>query len=154
MQIAEKNARQLLARSRAEPVTIAPDRTVLEALQRMAEHDIGALLVVQGATMVGVLSERDCVRKVDLYAREAATTPVRDIMTEKVIYATPDNTIQQCMALMKTRRIRHLPVMEGARPIGMLSIRDVLEELISEEEELIRKLQQDRLYFTETGGTY
>jgi len=94
------------------------------------------------------------VRKVDLYAREAATTPVRDIMTEKVIYATPDNTIQQCMALMKTRRIRHLPVMEGARPIGMLSIRDVLEELISEEEELIRKLQQDRLYFTETGGTY
>lgn len=151
----EKTARQLLATSsRADVLAVKPDDTVLVALKVMAEHDIGAVLVMQGASMLGVLSERDCVRKVELRGRIAATTAVRDIMTEKVVYATPDNTVSQCMVLMKTKRIRHLPVMEGSRVIGVLSVRNVLEALISEEEQLIQQLQQDRLYFTETGGTY
>ncbi len=150
----DKTARQLLARSRAEPLAVKPDETVLAALKVMADHDIGAVLVMQGTTMVGVLSERDCVRKVELRGKTAAATVVRDIMTEKVVHAAPDDTITQCMALMKSKRIRHLPVVEGSRVIGVLSVRDVLEELISEEEELIKKLEQDRLYFTETGGTY
>jgi CBS domain-containing protein len=154
MQISEKSARQLLARSRALPVSVSPDDTVMQALKVMADHDIGAVLVMQGTTMVGVLSERDFARKVELHGKTAATAKVREIMTEKVVYATPDNSMQQCMALMKAKHIRHLPVMEGSRVVGMLSARDVLEELISEEEELIRQLQQDRLYFTETGGTY
>ena len=150
----QKSARQLLARSRAEPLAVAPDATVLAAMQKMADHDIGAVLVMQGSQLVGLLSERDCVRKVELRGRTAAATPVREAMIEKIVYAAPDDTLSRCMVLMKTQRIRHLPVIENGRPIGVVSVRDVLEELISEEEEHVHQLEQERLYFTVSGGTY
>jgi CBS domain-containing protein len=154
MEKATKTARHLLENKTLGTVSVKPEDSVLATLKVMAEHDIGAVVVMNGDTLAGILSERDCARKLDLLGRTAAGTLVRDIMTARVVFATPNNTVDQCLALMKDKRIRHLPVVDGGRVIGVLSIRDVLEELIAEEEQLIQQLQQDRLYFTETGGTY
>ena len=144
--------------SRGKPhrvIAVAPDDTVLQALKVMAENDIGAVVVMRGEAMVGILSERDCARKVDLRGKTAAGTRVREIMTEKVVFAKPADTIVQCMALMKERRIRHLAVVEGSRVIGVLSSRDVLEEVIAEEEVVLKDLQQERIFYAgDTGGTY
>ena len=105
--------------------------------------------------MVGILSERDCARKVELRGRTAASTRVREIMTEKIVFVTPADSLVQCMALMKGRRIRHLPVVDGSKVVGMLSARDVLEQVIAEEEGALKDLQQERIYYAgNTGGTY
>jgi len=152
---AKKTAREFLAGKPHRLIAVAPDDTVLQALKVMAENDIGAVLVMRGEAMVGILSERDCARKVDLRGKTAAGTRVREIMTEKVVYATLGDTIVQCMVLMKGRRIRHLPVVEGSKVVGMLSARDVLEQVIAEEEVVLKDLQQERIYYAgNTGGTY
>src|SRR5262245_22668249 len=115
-----KTAREFLAGKPRGAIAVGPDDTVLQALKVMAEKDIGAVLVMRGESMVGILSERDCARKVELQGRTAASTRVREIMTEKIVFAAPGDTCVQCMALMKQWRIRHLPVVEAGRVLGVL----------------------------------
>ena len=154
MQKYVRTARQLLEAKPRGYVALGPNDSVLAALRVMAERDIGAVLVMEGERLVGIFSERDHARRVDLQGKSAASTALRDVMTSKVVFVTPANTLAQCMALMKQMRLRHLAVMEGDKVTGMLSSRDVLEELIGDEELLIQDLQRERLYFTTTGGYY
>src|SRR5215831_2246224 len=152
---ANKTARELIERKPHGVIAVSPDETVLQALKILAEKDIGTVLVMRGESMVGILSERDCARKVDLKGRAAANTRVRDIMTEQVVVARPATTIVQCMALMKERRIRHLPVVDGTKVLGVLSSRDVLEEIIAEEKGVLEDLQHEMIFYGgNTGGTY
>ena len=117
-----------------------PDATVFEALQIMADKDIGALLVFESGQLVGMFSERDYARRVILRGKSAKETLVRDIMTPQVIFVRPEHTIEQCMALMTERRIRHLPVMDGDQVVGVISIGDVVKSIISEQEFVIEQL--------------
>ena len=152
---AKKTVREFLVGKPHGVIAVAPDDTVLQALKVMAEKDIGAVLVMRGDSMVGILSERDYARKVDLKGRAAADTRVHEIMTEKIVFVTPADTIMQCTALMKQRRIRHLPVVDGSKVIGVLSARDVLEEVIAEEEVALKDLQHERIFYGgNTGGSY
>ena len=122
--------------------SIGPDATVYEALTLMAEKDVGALLVLDSAgQLVGILSERDYARKIVLKGKTSRETAVREIMTEKVVWVRPDQTIEECMALMTNKRIRHLPVMEEGRLLGVISIGDVVKDIISEQEFVIAQLE-------------
>jgi len=136
-----KTVRQLLEAKGSHVVSVAPDAPVIQALEVMAEKGIGAVLVMQSGRLVGIMSERDYARKVILHGKSSRDTPVRDIMTERVVYARPDQTVPQCMALMTDKRIRHLPVMEEDRLLGVLSIGDLVKEMISEQAFLIRQLE-------------
>lgn len=121
--------------------SIAPDATVLDALKLMAEKNIGALLVIENGELVGIMSERDYARKVVLEGKASKDTPVRDIMSARVLYIRPDQTIEDCMALMINKKIRHLPVMREGKVIGVLSIGDVVKAVISEKEYIIEQLE-------------
>lgn len=136
-----KTARQLLDAKGADVVSVAPDAPVFEALRVMAERGIGAVLVLESGRLIGIMSERDYARKVILQGRSSHETPVRHIMTERVVYARPEQTVAECMALMTDKRIRHLPVIDGERLLGVLSIGDLVKETISEQEFLIRQLE-------------
>ncbi len=120
---------------------IGPDVTVLEALKRMAEHEVGALLVMQGDTVLGLISERDYARKVALLGRASRDTPVSQIMSSPVITVTPDDTIEACMRLVTDKRIRHLPVLERGRVVGVLSIGDLVKTVIGEQRQTIEQLE-------------
>lgn len=139
------SAGDVLARTKSPAVVISPTDNVLTALGVMAERNIGALLVTEGERLVGILSERDCVRKLDLKGRKAAETAVGDIMTRDVLSVTSDRLIVDCRRIMSERRFRHLPVVDEGRVSGMLSMRDVLEEVIAEEERQIQNLETERL---------
>jgi CBS domain-containing protein len=132
--------RQCLGRKGDEVWSTRLDATVFEALQLMAEKDIGALLVLESGELVGIFSERDYARKVILYGKSSRGTIVGDIMTTKVICVRPESTIEECMALMTEERIRHLPVLEDERLVGVISIGDVVKEIISEQEFVIEQL--------------
>jgi CBS domain-containing protein len=122
--------------------SIDPAASVYEAIDRMAEKNVGALLVVEGETLKGIVSERDYARKVILQGRSSRDTPVRDIMTDKVYFVGPERTVEECMALMTEHHIRHLPVLDGdRRPIGMVSIGDAVRSILSEKEMLIEHLE-------------
>ncbi|TDG10015.1 CBS domain-containing protein [Paraburkholderia guartelaensis] len=150
-----KTARQILSVISREVVSVSPDDTVLAALHLMAEKDVTTVLVLQGSTLAGILSQRDYARKVEVLGRDAASTRVGEIMTTEVFYVTPEHTCDQCLASMHTRRIRHLPVIESGRVIGVLSSSDLLEELFQEDEHFITLLEHDMLYLTiDTGGAY
>ena len=120
---------------------IAPGDSVLDALQRMAEKRIGALLVMEGETIVGIVTERDYARKIALLGRTSAATLVRDVMTADVMYVRPTETSQECMALMTENRLRHLPVVDGARLVGLISIGDLVKDIISEQQFIIEQLE-------------
>ena len=120
---------------------IAPGDSVLDALQRMAEKRIGALLVMEGETIVGIVTERDYARKIALLGRTSAATLVRDVMTSDVMYVRPTQTSQECMALMTENRLRHLPVVDGARLVGLISIGDLVKDIISEQQFIIEQLE-------------
>jgi len=122
--------------------TISPSASVLEAVKLMAEKNIGALVVKDGEAVVGVLTERDYARKVTLMARSAKDTPVRDVMTTQVMYVGPERTSEECMALMTENRLRHLPVMDKGRMIGLVSIGDLVKDVISEQQFVIQQLEQ------------
>ena len=122
-------------------VSIAPHESVFTALERMAEHDIGALVVLDGPVLAGVLSERDYARKVILLGKSSRDMRVSEIMTHKVVCVGPDQTVDQCMAVMTEKRCRHLPVLEGKRVIGVLSIGDLVKETISEQQFQIAQLE-------------
>lgn len=121
---------------------MAPGDSVLDALKLMAQHDVGAVLVVEGATLIGIFSERDYARKIILHGKASKDTPVREIMTEKVFYVSPGQTVEESMALMTEKHIRHLPVLDSDKKvIGIVSIGDLVKEIISEQESIIRHLE-------------
>ena len=121
--------------------TIAPTSSVLEAVQLMADKNIGALLVTEGTQVVGIISERDCARKVTLRSRSSRDTPVRDIMTPDVMYVRPEHTTEECMVLMTENRLRHLPVMDGGKLLGLVSIGDLVKDIISDQKFIIEQLE-------------
>ena len=135
---------QVLARKNTGRIGVLPDDTVLKALEVMAASNIGAVLVLEGERLVGILSERDYAREVELKGRTAATTRVREIMTTELVTVSPDETVEECNLLMRRHRIRHLPVMENGKPVGMLSSRDVLMEVVVDEEKDIKDLETQR----------
>jgi CBS domain-containing protein len=135
-----KTARQLLE-EKPGIVSIAPEASVFAALERMAEHDIGALVVLEGPVLAGMLSERDYARKVILLGKSSRDIRVSEIMTRKVVCVGPDQTVDQCMALMTEKRCRHLPVLEGGQVIGVLSIGDLVKETISDQQFQIAQLE-------------
>lgn len=136
-----KTVSQLLQQKGYNIWSIAPDATVYDALELMADKNIGAVLVMDGENLVGILSERDYARKVILKARFSRDTLVREIMTEKVVCVRPDQSVEECMALMTAKRIRHLPVTEGSKVIGVISIGDAVKAVISEQEFIIEQLE-------------
>jgi CBS domain-containing protein len=121
--------------------SIAPEEPVLTAIRKMAEHHIGALLVMSDEKLVGIISERDYARKVVLLGRSSTETPVESIMTSKVITVNPRQDAHDCMRLMTDRRIRHLPVLSGDRVVGVLSIGDLVRAVIEEQERTIADLE-------------
>ena len=136
-----KTVKQLLEGKARGLCTIGPDASVIDALKLMADKDIGALLVVENDKLVGILSERDYARKVILHGKSSHDIPVKEIMTERVICVQPNNTVEECMALMTDKRIRHLPVIENDKLIGVLSIGDLVKETISEQQFIIKQLE-------------
>lgn len=148
-----RSIRQLLAGKPEGVHTIAVDATVWSALRLMAEKDIGAVVVVDNGRVVGLLSERDYARKGILMGRTARETPIRDVMDETVVSVTPEQTVPQCMALMTAHRRRHLTVLEGDRLIGILSIGDLVKEVISHHEHVIKEMELERLILF-SQGTY
>lgn len=138
---ASKSVRQLLTDKGGEVYAIGPDATVFEALEKMATHDIGALIVTEGDRVVGIFSERDYARKVILRGKASRDTPVREIMTSHVIDVAPEQRMEDCMRLMTEHRIRHLPVMDDGRLVGVVSIGDVVKAVMAEQRFLIEQME-------------
>lgn len=138
-----KSLKHLLDEKHRDVVSVDPADTVFHALNLMAQHDIGALLVMEGGKPVGIFSERDYARKVVLRGKSSKATPIREVMSEKVIYVTLSQTVEECMAIMTDRHVRHLPVMndEGA-VAGFLSIGDMVKETISQQKFIIEQLER------------
>lgn len=137
-----RTVRQLLETKSPEIIAISPDAPVIDAIRLMAERQIGALLVMEGARLVGILSERDYARKVVLQGRSSGDTPVRDIMTAEVVTVAPGDSIEHCMQLVTDRRIRHLPVLDGGTVVGVLSIGDLVKTVIELQRQDIDQLQR------------
>jgi CBS domain-containing protein len=135
------SVQQLLDQKAKGVHSIAPDEPVLAAIRKMAEHHIGALLVMSGDRLVGIVSERDYARKVVLMGRSSTETKVETIMTTKVITVNPRQDAHDCMRLMTDKRIRHLPVIQGDRVVGVLSIGDLVRAVIQEQERTIADLE-------------
>src|SRR6478609_9325873 len=132
-----------ILKAKGDPVvySIEPSATVYQALALMAEKNVGALLVMEGEKIVGMMTERDYARKVVLLARSSKDTPLREIMTTSVIYVRPDQSTEECMALMTENRVRHLPVIEDGRLTGLRSIGDLVKSIISEQKFIIEQLE-------------
>ena len=133
--------RQLLDRKDRAVFSLGPEAPVLEAIRAMAEHHVGALLVMRGEVRAGIVSERDYARKVILRGRSSSDTPVRDIMTSPVLTVSPDTSVEQCMQLVTDKRVRHLPVVEAGRVVGMVSIGDLVKAVIAEQQQQIQQLE-------------
>ena len=136
-----KTVEQMLEGKTRRLLSISPDATVYDALQTMAEHEVGALVVLDGERLAGIFSERDYARKVILFGKSSKETLVREIMTDRVLCVRPDQTVDQCMALMTDKRVRHLPVLDHKKVIGVISIGDVVKEVISEQRFMIEQLE-------------
>ncbi|MCI0477664.1 MAG: CBS domain-containing protein [Anaerolineales bacterium] len=132
---------QLLQEKGRAVWSIAPEATVYAALTLMAEKNVGALMVLEGSRVVGIISERDYARKVILKGKFSKDTLVREIMTDKVYFVRPEQTIEECMALMTAEHIRHLPVLADDQLVGVISIGDVVKVVISDKEFLIKQLE-------------
>jgi CBS domain-containing protein len=133
--------RHLIDRKGRTLYSVEPEDPVLEAIRKMADHHIGALLVMKGTELKGILSERDYARKVILHGRSSAETPCGQIMSSPVITVAPGQTVQDCMKLMTERRVRHLPVVEGGRVVGMVSIGDLVKAVIEDQQQTIEQLE-------------
>lgn len=135
-------AAQLLKHKRDVIYRVDPGAPVLEAIRLMAEHSVGALVVMQGQQLVGVVSERDYARKVILKGRSSSETFVRQIMSSPVWTVRPDQSVRECMQIMTDKRVRHLPVVEGERVVGVLSIGDLVRAVLEEQQKTIEELEQ------------
>jgi CBS domain-containing protein len=136
-----KTVREILAGKGSVIWSIQPDATVFEALQTMADNDVGALIVLDGETVAGVLSERDYARKVILHGRSSKELKVKEIMSSKVYFVKPEQNIEDCMALFTNKRVRHLPVLDNDILRGIISIGDVVKAVIAEQEFTIKHLE-------------
>ena len=134
--------RDMIRKKGYDVFTVTPDATVFEALNLMAEHNIGALLVMTGEEINGIVSERDCIRKVDVMGKNAKETKIQEIMTSNVITVDADQPLEECMGLMIDKNIRHLPVCEGKQLLGLLSVRDVLREVIEVQQMMLSQLER------------
>jgi CBS domain-containing protein len=136
-----KTVRHILDNKGHEVWGVRPDDTVFDSLRLMADKGVGALLVMDGEKLVGIVTERDYARKVILEGKSSKTLKVRDLMTTKVLCVTPDRNVDECMAVMTDRRVRHLPVLDHKRVIGVVSIGDLVKATIDEQQMLIDQLQ-------------
>ncbi|MGW8367360.1 MAG: CBS domain-containing protein [Gammaproteobacteria bacterium] len=136
-----KTVQSLLEKKGSQIWSIGPDASVFEAISLMAEKGIGAVLVMEDGRLCGILSERDYARKVILAGKSSRQTPVRDIMTHSVLCARLEQTVEQCLALMTDKRIRHLPVADDGNVIGLVSIGDLVKEIIAEQQFIIEQLE-------------
>ena len=136
-----KPVNQLLKGRDSTLYHVAPEVMVFDALQLLADYGVGAMVVMEQDRLVGVFSERDYTRKVALQGRNSRDTPVADIMTRDVVSVSPTTGTRTCMALMSQKKIRHLPVVDGERVLGMISIRDIMDDIIAAHEETISQLQ-------------
>ena len=137
-----KTVAHILAEKGNEVFAVAPTDTVYRALELMAEKQTGAVLVMEGNALVGILSERDYARKVILMDRSSRETPVADIMTPRVSVVSPERSVEECMALMTDKKFRHLPVVDGDQVVGVISVGDVVKAAISEREFMIEQLER------------
>ena len=137
-----KLVKQLLDNKGHAVISVAPDASVLDAIKRMAEKGIGALVVMDGDELAGIVSERDYARKVILKGRASDSTPVAEIMTATVLTTTPDANVESCMKMMTEQKCRHLPVVEGDRVVGMISIGDLVQAIIADQQYEIEQLEQ------------
>jgi len=137
-----KTVRDILQGKGRDVWSVGPEATVLEALQRMAEKEIGALAVMDGARLVGIISERDYARKVFLLGRSSPTTLVKEIMTSHVVHTHLDQPIEECMAVMTDKRVRHLPVIEAGNLVGIISIGDLVKAIIADQKFIIEQLER------------
>ncbi len=133
--------RQLIDRKGRTLYSVEPEDPVLEAIRQMADHHVGALLVMKGTELQGIISERDYARKVILHGRSSAETPVWQIMSSPVITVSPEQTVQDCMQLMTERRVRHLPVIDNGRVVAMVSIGDLVKAVIEDQQQTIEQLE-------------
>lgn len=136
-----KTIHQVLSDKALSLVSITPDTLIYDALVIMAEKHIGALLVLEGDHLAGIFSERDYAREVVLKGRSSRTSHIKEVMTTNVITVSPKHTVEECMSMMSGKRIRHLPVVEDGKVIGVLSIGDLVKETIAEQEALIKQLE-------------
>jgi len=134
-------ARQLLDQKGKTIWSIEPDATVFDAVAKMAEKNVGSLLVMDGDKLIGIITERHYARKVVLQGKTSPTIPVRDIMESEVIAVSPEQSVEQCMAIMTEERVRHLPVVQGDKPIGIVSIGDLVKSIISDQKFIIDQLE-------------
>ena len=137
-----RTVRQLLDGKPPEVFSVAPATPVIDAIRAMAERHVGALLVMEGARLAGIVSERDYARKVVLQGRSSSDTPVRDIMTAEVVTVAPADSVEHCMRLVTDRRIRHLPVVDGGDVVGVLSIGDLVKAVIESQRQELDQLQR------------
>ncbi|WFC42724.1 CBS domain-containing protein [Pseudoxanthomonas sp. SE1] len=137
-----RTVRQLLGSKTPEVFSVSPDASVLDAIKLMAEKGVGAVLAMQGARLCGIVSERDYARKVVLQGRSSSNTPVRDIMTAKVVTVRPDDSVDHCMQIVTEHRIRHLPVVEGEAIVGVISIGDLVKAVIEDQQVELDQLQR------------
>ncbi len=136
-----KPVSELLKRRDSSLFQVSPDATVFEGLQQLARHGVGAMLVMQGEKLVGIFSERDYTRKIALEGKNSRNVKVADIMTSQIVSVTPATGTRVCMTLMSQKRIRHLPVMDGDNVLGLISIRDIMDDIIADHEQTISHLQ-------------
>jgi len=130
-----------LLKNQDTPWSLKPQDSVFDALKTLADYDVGALMVMEQGKLVGVFSERDYTRKIALAGKSSKETKVQDIMTAKVLTVTAETRTEDCMALMSQKKIRHLPVLDGDKVLGMISIRDLMDEIIADQEATINQLQ-------------
>jgi CBS domain-containing protein len=135
-----KPVSELLKNRDAAVFQVSPSVTVFEALRLLAEYGVGAMAVMDQGKLVGLVSERDYTRKVALQGKNSKETTVADIMTRDVVTVTPKSTTSVCMALMSQKKIRHLPVLDGTEVVGMISIRDIMDDIIADQEQTISQL--------------
>lgn len=135
------NIRDILSYKGGSVWSISPNSTVFQAIQLMAEKNIGALLVTESGKLIGIVSERDYTRKVALKGRSSKETSVRDILSGNLIQVTPDHTVEECLRLMTEHRVRHLPVLDGDKILGVISIGDLVNSIISAQHSTINQLE-------------
>ncbi len=134
--------KQLLQGKGHDIWSVGPEASVYDAIVMMADKDVGALVVMEGDSLVGVFSERDYARKIALKGRSSRDTKTKEIMTSRVAYVRPEQSVQECMALMTEKRIRHLPVVDGGQVLGIISIGDLVKSIIEEQQHVIEQLEQ------------